>query len=203
MRMKKRMKLLLILAVLAVGVAGCGNKEEKEKPSVQYENMKYDGPFDIEEARKNIIIKGQPFEIPVVLEDLPEGWTYEARLEDSEVYDEGNGIVNLIFNGENMGAASVENYYPERIEKSVVYNLTVRTDKCKIAGIIPSVSTKEEVLDMYGEPVRVSNAGGYYYGIWNGTSSFGGRLNNQCICVSFEENDVVKSVSITYADLTK
>jgi len=201
--MKKRMKLLLLLVMLAVGVAGCGNKEEKETPSVQYENTEYDGLFDIEAARKDIIIQGQPFEIPVALKDLPEGWTYEARLEDSELYDEGNGIIYLLYNGEKMSGASVENYYPDRIEDSIVYNLTVRTDKCMIAGVIPTVSTKQEVVDMYGDPVMVSKAGGYYYGIYNDTSSFGGRLNSQCICVSFEEDDVVKSVSIAYADLTK
>lgn len=196
--MKKKMKLLLLMAMLAVGVAGCGNKEEKETPIVQY-----DGLFDIEAARKEIIIQGQPFEIPVALKDLPEGWTYEARLEDSELYDEGNGVIYLLYNGEKMSGASVENYYPDRIEDSIVYNLTVRTDKCMIAGVVPTVSTKQEVVDMYGEPVRLSNAGGYCYGISSGRSSFGGRLDDQSICVAFDENDVVKTVSITYADLTK
>ncbi len=75
--MKKSMKLLLLLAVLAVGVAGCGTKEEKEKISTQYENTEYDGLFDIEAARKDIWIDGQLLEIPVVLKDLPTGWTYE------------------------------------------------------------------------------------------------------------------------------
>lgn len=201
--MKKQWKLLLLLALLAVGVVGCGNNDEEDKPSAKYENMEYDGPFDIEEARKNIIIKGQPFEIPVELEDISGGWTYEVEKESSYYLDAGNGLVYLYYNGQEMCSGGLENYYPENEKKSILYNLTVYTDDSCVDGVIPQKTTKQEVIQKYGEPTEITMSGAYYYGIVNGSKTLAGRLDNQCICIKFDSTDVVSSVSLTYADLTK
>ncbi len=198
--MKTQMKLLLLLAVLAVGVAGCGTKEEKEKISAQYENTEYDGPFDIEEVRKNVLIKGQPFEIPIKLGDLPKGWTYEEH-EYSKNLDPGHGIVTLFYDGEKMVDVALEEYNPKKPKKAIIYNFTIHTEDCSIDGFIPLISTKDEVVEKYGEPY--TRLGGDYYGIVNDSKTFGGRINDRSIAFQYNEDGTIKNISLTYADLTK
>lgn len=44
----------------------------------------------------------------------------------------------------------------------------------------------------------------YSYGIYNGRSNIYGRSNDQRVAVAFsKETNIVKSVSITFADLSK
>ena len=201
MKMKKKMKLLLLLAMLAVGAAGCGNKEEKETPSVQYENTEYDGLFDIEAARKDIWIEGQQLVLPVVLKDLPTGWTYEDY--NAKYLDPGHGIAVLYYKGQKMIEVGLENYGVNHFDESIAYNVTIKESNCNIENMVPGVTTKQEIDEKYGEPVKVSEYGSYYYGIVNGYKTMGGRANNQCIIFKFNENDVVREISFTYADLTK
>ncbi|MBQ3027968.1 MAG: hypothetical protein IJD26_02735 [Lachnospiraceae bacterium] len=200
-KVKKSMKLLLLLAVLAVGVAGCGTKEEKENISTKYENTEYDGLFDIEAARKDIWIDGQLLEIPVVLKDLPTGWTYEDY--NAEYLDQGHGIAVLYYEGKKMVEVGLENYDAKHFDESIVYNVTIDDSHCNIADVVPNVTTKQEIYEKYGEPVKVSEFGSYYYGIVNGHKTLGGRSNNQSIIFKFNEDDVVREISFTYADLTK
>lgn len=198
--MKKRMKLLLLLVALIIAVTGCGNDSKKDKPSVQYENMEYDGPFDIEEARKNIIIKGQPFEIPIKLGDLPSGWTYQEH-KYSKNLDPGHGIVTLFFDGVDMVDVALEEYDPEKPKKAIIYNFTIHTADCSIDGFMPQVSTKDEVVGKYGEPY--TRLGGDYYGIVNDSKTLGGRINNQSISFKYNDDGTISSISLTYADLSK
>ena len=65
------------------------------------------------------------------------------------------------------------------------------------------MTTKQDVEDKYGTPTKISSYGTYYYGIVNGESRVGGRLNNHDISVKFDDNDIIKSITITYADLSK
>lgn len=201
MKMKKTMKLLLLLAMLAVGVTGCGNKEEKEKPSVKYENTEYDGLFDIEAARKDIWIDGQQLVLPVVLKDLPAGWTYEDY--NAKYLDPGVGIAILYYEGKKMIEVGLENYDANHFDESIACNVTISASNCNIANIVPGVTTKQEIYEKYGEPVKVSEYGSYYYGIVNGHKTLGGRQNDQSIIFKFNEDDVVREISFTYADLTK
>lgn len=102
-----------------------------------------------------------------------------------------------------MIEVGLENYNADRFDESIVYNVTISDSNCNIAKIVPSITTKQEIYEMYGEPVKVSEFGSYYYGIVNGYKTLGGRANNQSIIFKFNENDVVRAISFTYADLTK
>lgn len=206
--MKKKFLLLLITVTMAISIVGC-NKNESSESSSQAETSNTTnttqsaqlGTFDIEVVRKNIIIKGQPFEIPVALKDLPEGWTWKEK-EQSEL-DEGNGLAYIYYNGEEMFIAGLENFYEGLESSGIVYNLTIKTDDCSIGGLIPFKSTKQDVVDKYGEPNEITRSGYYRYGTTNNNDTIRGRINEQCIIIEFDEDDKIIFMSITYADLTK
>lgn len=205
--MKKKFLLLLITVTMAISIVGC-NKNESSESSSQAETSNTTnttqsaqlGTFDIEVVRKNIIIKGQPFEIPVALKDLPEGWTWKEK-EQSEL-DEGNGLAYIYYNGEEMFIAALENYYPDKEKESIIFNLTIKTDDCSIDGLIPFKSTKQNVVGKYGEPVMISGYGSYYYGTTNNNDKARGRINEQNIIFKINDDDTIKAISITYADLS-
>ncbi|NLJ19063.1 hypothetical protein [Globicatella sulfidifaciens] len=206
--MKKKFLLLLITVAMAVSIVGCDKSSESSSqaetsPSSTTEQSARLGTFDIEVVRKNIIIKGQPFEIPVALKDLPEGWTYDVFDEKDVYLDEGLSLADMYYNGEEMFIAALENYYPDKVDDSIIYNLTIYTEDCSIDGLMPIKSTKQDVVAKYGEPIKISNSGSYYYGIVNDSETLGGRINDHSICVKLDENQIIKSISITYADLTK
>lgn len=208
--MKKKFLLLLITVTMAISIVGC-NKNESSESSSQAETSNTTnttqsaqlGTFDIEVVRKSIIIKGQPFEIPVALKDLPKGWTYDVFDEKDVYLDEGLSLADMYYNGEEMFIAALENYYPDKEKESIIFNLTIETDECSIGGLIPFKSTKQDVVAKYGEPIEISKYGFYYYGIVNDSETLGGRINDQSICVKFNEDDTIKEISITYVDLSK
>ena len=86
--MKNKIKLILCAlcaAMVCLVFAGCKNENIEASDTGVTSSAAADdnaaqgeanGTFDIETVRKNIVIKGQPFEIPMALKDLPEGWTY-------------------------------------------------------------------------------------------------------------------------------
>ena len=110
----------------------------------------------------------------------------------------------MFYNGEEMYIAALENYNKNKPKESIIYNLTIYESDCSIDGLIPQLSTKQDVIDKYGEPLSgVGNERYYYYGIVNGENKTGGRLNDHCIGVRFTENDIIKAISIAYANLDK
>ena len=208
--MKNKIVLLTLCAVMAVMVfAGCKNEniEAADTGSVDSAAEDGNGTFDIETVRKNIIIKGQPFEVPIVLKDLSNGWTWKEN-ENSKLCDEGLGLASIYYNEEEMFIAGVENYYEGTEEKGIIYNLTIGTDDSSIDGLIPLKSTKQEVIEKYGQPDKVKQmeepfVGGYFYGVVNGWDHVLGRTNNQSLYCSFTEEGLIKAITITYADLEK
>ncbi len=98
--MKNKIVLLTLCAVMAVMVfAGCKNEniEAADTGSIDSAAEDSNGTFDIETARKNIIIKGQSFEVPIVLKDLSNGWTWKEN-ENSKFCDEGLGLASIYYN---------------------------------------------------------------------------------------------------------
>ncbi|NLJ19064.1 hypothetical protein [Globicatella sulfidifaciens] len=203
--MKKKFLLLLITVAMAISAVGCDKSSESSSQAETSNTTNTSqsaqlGTFDIEVVRKNIIIKGQPFEIPVALKDLPEGWTWKEK-EQSEL-DEGNGLAYIYYNGEEMFIAGLENFYEGLESSGIVYNLTIKTDDCSIDGLIPFKSTKQNVVGKYGEPVMISGYGSYYYGTTNNNDKARGRINEQNIIFKINDDDTIKAISITYADLS-
>ena len=84
--MKNKIKLILfaLCAVMACLVfAGCKKENIEASDTGVISSAAADdntaqgeanGTFDIETVRKNIVIKGQPFEVPIVLKDLKYLW---------------------------------------------------------------------------------------------------------------------------------
>ena len=101
-----------------------------------------------------------------------------------------------------MFVAGLENYYKKAESDGIVYNLTIETDDCSIDGLIPIKSTKQDIIYKYGDPIKISKYGSYYYGIVNNSDTLGGIIKDQSICVKIND-DTIESISITYADLTK
>lgn len=207
-RKSKRVVALMLAASMLCGIAGC-TKEPSDSPadisdaSVELSNDNDEIGFDIDRVRKSIIIKGQTIEIPVKLGEIPEGWSYKLYDEKDVHLRENQFLATMYYNGNEMYIAALENYNKNKPEESIIYNLTIYESDCSIDGLMPQLSTKQDVIDKYGEPLSgVGNEHYYYYGIVNGENKTGGRLNDHSIGVRFTEDNLIKSISITYADLS-
>lgn len=207
-RKAKRLVALMLAASMLCGIAGC-TKEPSDSPadisdaSVELSNDNDEIGFDIDRVRKSIIIKGQTIEIPVKLGEIPEGWSYKLYDEKDVYLRENQFLATMYYNGNEMYIAALENYNKNKPEESIIYNLTIYESDCSIDGLMPQLSTKQDVIDKYGEPLSgVGNEHYYYYGIVNGENKTGGRLNDHSIGVRFTEDNLIKSISITYADLS-
>ena len=207
-RKSKRVVALMLAASMLCGIAGC-TKEPSDSPadisdaSVELSNDNDEIGFDIDRVRKSIIIKGQTIEIPVKLGEIPEGWSYKLYDENDVYLRENQFLATMYYNGNEMYIAALENYNKNKPEESIIYNLTIYESDCSIDGLMPQLSTKQDVIDKYGEPLSgVGNEHYYYYGIVNGENKTGGRLNDHSIGVRFTEDNLIKSISITYADLS-
>ena len=199
--------LILTLAVLtAITFSACDSSKQSSQISENTSSIAIsepkEGTFDIEYVRKQINIKGQAFEIPMALKDLPEGWTWKEH-ENTKYCDEGHGLAYIYYNDKEMFVAGLENYFDGEKDNGSIYNLTIETNDCSIDGLFPIKSTKQDVVGKYGEPVKINKYGSYYYGTVNDSDSIGGIINEQRICVEINDDDTIKSISITYADLTK
>ena len=198
----------MLSATLLCGMSGCSQNEEfvsDDKSSLtDISADKNETGFDIEKVRKNIVIKGQKIEIPMKLKDLPKGWSYKLYDENDVYLRENQFLATMFYNDEEMYIATLENYYESKPQESIIYNLTIYDSDCSIGGLTPQLSTKQDVVDRYGEPLADVSRDDYYsYGIVNGENKLGGRLNNHSLGVRFTEDDIIKSISITYADLDK
>lgn len=199
---------LLATITLLCSFTGCFNGEtpsptDRNITSVGVSNNVNETGFDIDRVRKSIIVKGQTIEIPVKLGEIPEGWSYKLYDEKDVYLRENQFLATMYYNGNEMYIAALENFFPDKPKESIIYNLTIETDDCSIDGLVPFKSTKQEVVKRYGEPLSgVGNEHYYYYGIVNGENKTGGRLNDHSIGVRFTEDDLIKSISITYADLS-
>lgn len=199
---------LLVVATMLCNFTGCSNGEtpsptDRNITSVGASNSVNETGFDIDRVRKSIIIKGQTIEIPVKLGEIPEGWSYKLYDEKDVYLRENQFLATMYYNGNEMYIAALENFFPDKPKESIIYNLTIETDDCSIDGLVPLKSTKQEVVKRYGEPVpKVSDDDYYFYGIVNGESKVGGRLNDHSLGIRFDESDTITEISITYADLS-
>ena len=193
---------LLVMGAMLCGITACDNGQLQISADVS-ENPDESG-FNIERVRKNIVIKGQTIEVPTKLGDIQSGWSYELYDEKDVYLTQNQFLATMFYKGEEMYIAALENYEKGKAEESIIYNLTIYDSDCSIDGLVPYLTTKQDVVEKYGEPLPdVSRDNYYYYGLVNGENKLGGRLNDHAIGIRFAEDDTVKSISITYADLSK
>ena len=206
--MKFKHLILSISMITAVAFTACDSRNESSEPEATSSTSivaPQAGTFDIEFVRKQIILKGQPFEVPMPLSDLPEGWTWEES-ENSRYASDGVGLAHLYYNSERIITVAIENYFDDAKDDGIIYNLAIETEDCSIDGFTPQKSTKAEVEKKYGKPDKITEYQGvqnYTYGTTNGNSKASGRTNEQRAIFSFLENGNIKQISVTYADLTK
>ncbi|MCI1269796.1 MAG: hypothetical protein LKG21_07890 [Ruminococcus sp.] len=198
---------ILTLAVLtAITFSACDSSKQNSQTSENTSSIAIsepkEGTFDIEYVRKQINIKGQAFEIPMALKDLPEGWTWKEH-ENSHYSADGSGLAYIYYKDKEMFIAGLENYFDGEKDNGSIYNLTIETNDCSIDGLFPIKSTKQDVTDKYGEPTEITKSGYYSYGTTNNDDKFAGRINEQRIIICFDESSKITSISITYADLSK
>lgn len=156
--------------------------------------------FDMERIRKSVMIKGQSFDIPIALSDLGEGWTWKEH-EASWAAGKGGGLVYVYYNDEEWFVGSVRNYYEGSEDKGIICNLTIETDDCSIDGLVPLQSTKQDVIEKYGEPNEISEKSGYYHYIsmYNNTET-AEPSDDKVLVVGFDEDDVIIKIIINYED---
>ena len=195
---KNIIALLFCTFIITTTFTACDNKE----PSSSVNSFSEDG-FDIERVRQRIVIKGQTIEIPVKLKDIAKGWSYKLYDKEDVYLRDDLFMATMFYNGEKMYVATLEQYNEKKPKQSIIFNLTIYDSDCSIDGLVPQESTKQDVVNKYGEPVNISSYGTYKYGLINGENKVGGRINDHSISIKFDENDIIKSISITYADLTK
>ncbi len=188
----KKILLPMILGSILLTFTACGTEEKTL--SVTDEDSKKS--FDMEKIRKNIVIRGERFEIPVKLNELADGLTFEIWDEDSF---EGRNAADIFRNGEELCSVGVMNCYAGAEGESEIYYISLNDSECSADGIVPHISTKQEVLDKYGEPGY--KAGDdvsciFYYGEEKSATPLDG-LSGKAVAISFED-DKVATISITY-----
>ncbi|MCX4375866.1 MAG: hypothetical protein OSJ61_06805 [Lachnospiraceae bacterium] len=212
--MKNRIKFILCAVMACLIFAGCKNENIEASDTGVTSSAAADdntaqgeanGTFDIETVRKNIVIKGQPFEIPMALKDLPKGWTY---VEKETMALDGLGLATFYFKDKEMFVGALENFYKDNKKDGIIYNTSLKTDDCSVDGIIPLKTTMQEVIEKYGEPTNINSEYDdvdiYSYGIFKPMTNMFGRFNNQALTISFDkETKIVSKISITYADFDK
>ncbi len=106
--------------------------------------------------------------------------------------------------------AVVENYYDGNKEKGVVCCISISEEDKDISldGLTPTVSTKQDVLDKYGEPAQVQKVfdksyydESYIYGILYEPKST--HVYAHALEIKFADTGIIKEMCITYSDLTK
>ena len=206
----KKIAFLITCAVMCTS-AGC---LRSDKPSVVHMEIPpiaepytvEAGVFDVDAVRSNIIIKGQHIDLPQYLVKLGDHWDFKFYNRKDYGLKEGNGIAAIYYMGTEMGTVSLENCYTGCEEESVIYSVSVKTADSSIYGITPLVSTVKDVEELIGKPDDEQKLDKpfthtYRYGVMEGKDELG-ILRSHSVMISFNEDDIVDMVSITYSDMT-
>lgn len=188
----KKILLPMILGAILLTFPACGSRENSQSVT----NNTSKKIFDMETVRKSIIVRGERFEIPIKLNELADGLTYELWEEAS---DHGRNAADIFRNGENFCTVGVKDCYAGSESDGEIYYISLNSRECSADGIIPFKTTKQEVLDKYGEPGykaedEVSCI--FYYGEEKSITPLEG-LFGKAVAITFED-DKVSTISITY-----
>lgn len=196
--MKKILLPVIMGAILLTFPACSSNRENSSSVSYDTDVTSDIGEkgFDMEKIRKSIIVRGERFEIPIKLNELADGLTYELW---DDVSVEGKNAADIYRNGENLCTVGVKDCYAGMEGDGDIYYISLNNKDCSADGIIPFNTTKQEVLDKYGEPgYKIGDEVSciFYYGEKKSITPFDG-LSGKTVAISFED-DKVATVSITY-----
>lgn len=196
------MRKILIAVLMSAVILTVSSCSISKKPT-DNSNRNTQSESYIERAAKNIVIKGYSIEIPFKLGSLNDGWTYELMAEPSE-----NGLTgaDILYNGEWIYSANVENCFDGSEDDGIVYYIALENENGSIDGITPFKTTKSEVLDKYGEPNHKQSHDSFesYWYTDSGTSPPVNFENNtavisKSVLVSFE-GEQVRCISVSCSD---
>lgn len=195
---------VILAAVMLCGLAGCSKNEEQiSEPESSVVSHSEDG-FDIEVVRKSLMVKGVSFELPKRVGDLDDGWTYKKR---ETHYVDNTGLADFFYNGEEMFVAGIGDFKDGKEYDGFIYDIALETDDCSIGGIIPNVSTKDEVVSKFGEPAKINvfeerGLYRYIYGVQDSEQKLFKIEHSQMFTVVFyADSDVVQGVRVVYNTL--
>ena len=199
-RKSKRVVALLATAILLCGFTGCERSTIPDGSEISY----IETGFDIERIRKNVIVDGQAIEIPIKLKELPKDWTYETsanRFAEDRCHVEVKDK-----NGDLLFSCGAENYKESKKGDSRIFDAPFENDKCSVDGITPFKTTREEIVEKYGEATSIKNFNSKKYEGWQEYryGSLEGKTSNdwhgKCLIVTFNEKGIVDWVTIVYTD---
>ena len=199
-RKSKSVVALLAMAILLCGFTGCERSTIPDGSEISYSET----GFDIERIRKNVIVDGQAIEIPIKLKELPKDWTYETsanRFAEDRCHVEVKDK-----NGDLLFSCGAKNYKESKKGDSRIFDAPFENDKCSVDGITPFKTTREEIVERYGEATSIKNFNSKKYEGWQEYryGSLEGKTSNdwhgKCLIVMFNEKGIVDWVTIVYTD---
>lgn len=196
----KILAVVLCLAFMTVPLCSCGqNGSTASEQSSEFSIAMADGTFDIEAVRNSINIKGHKFTVPQKLSELEKGLKYKFIGE--EYSDEAYMIEISDENGLILKAVA-ENAH-KKSKKAFVSNIAVKESDSDVAGIVPLVSTKEDVLKKFGEPDDKKTSYNndkkeiYYYGFRETDDIH--TIKGKFMTIGFSESGIVETIVVNYS----
>ena len=199
---RKILSIFLCSLMLAGGICGCGHDDDSNINSDSSSQVVHvDGTFDIEEVRKNINIKGYHFEVPMKLKDLEKGLKYEFVGEEFD-----DGLYKVVISDDNeLILESLAADVHKISKKAYLYNIAVTDSNSDVAGIVPFVSTKEDVLEKFGKPDYIENYDilgdekeTYKYGLFGQNDGF--KSKGKFMNIGFNSSDVIEAIVVNYLE---
>lgn len=153
---------ILLIALLAIGLAGCKNRTQQNQSTNEIINDKLEIPVTAKEfTEQKYLIKNNGVDIFLIGQNMPtqaDGYSITQSIETRE--EEGDEFEIPIYtvseNGQKM--LSIEKYYSDRID-----NIFLLSDKFKTAKNIGLHSTIEEFMVTYPDfTIWFSYINGWY-----------------------------------------
>ena len=103
-------------------------------------------------------------------------------------------------------SCGAKNYKESKKGDSRIFDAPFENDKCSVDGITPFKTTREEIVERYGEATSIKNFNSKKYEGWQEYryGSLEGKTSNdwhgKCLIVTFNEKGIVDWVTIVYTD---
>lgn len=200
--MKKIFALLLCTLISVCAFAGCGqNGITESEQSGSSSVVMADGTFDIEAVRNSINIKGHKFTVPQKLSELEDGLKYEFV---DEEFDDGLYMVEISDENGLVLKVIARNAH-KKSKKAFFCNIGIEDSDSDVAGIIPFLSTKEDVLKKFGEPdnkqktsIITEEKEFYYYGFRESDNGY--TYEGKFMTITFSSSDIVEAITVNYSE---
>lgn len=140
------------------------------------------------------------FTVPQKLSELDNGLKY--RFMDEE-FDDGLYSVE-VYDKNGVVLESIAKNAHKKSKKAELYNIALTSNDSSVAGIVPLVSTEDDVLKQFGEPgERVlpefdGDKKRFKYGLYEKSTGFASA--GKSMTVSFDNKGIVQTITITYSE---